>query len=78
MYGGTLYTAESLGDAAVLALHAMGANEGGLVTLYYGGAQKERDAQRLAEELAAVFRDADVEYYYGGMKNAEYWISLDE
>jgi len=75
---GELFSAETLADAATLALRAMGASQGGLVTLYYGGAQKERDAQRLAEELSAVFSDADVEYYYGGMKNAEYWISLDE
>ena len=51
---------------------------GGLMTLYYGGAQKERDAQRIAEELQAAFPEAGVEYYYGGMKNAEYWLSLDE
>ena len=78
IYGGALYSAETLSETAALALRAMGAPEGGLVTLYYGGVQKERDAQRLAEELAAVFPNADVEYYYGGMKNAEYWISLDE
>lgn len=78
IYAGTLYSAETLTETATLALRAMGAAEGGLVTLYYGGSQKERDAQRLAEELSAVFPDTDVEYYYGGMKNAEYWISLDE
>ncbi len=78
IYAGMLYSAQTLTETAALALRAMGATEGGLVTLYYGGAQKERDAQRLAEELSAVFPDADVEYYYGGMKNAEYWISLDE
>lgn len=56
----------------------MGAQNGGLVTLYYGGAQKERDALRLSEELQAAFPGTAVEYYYGGMKNAEYWLSLDE
>jgi dihydroxyacetone kinase-like predicted kinase len=56
----------------------MGAASGGLITLYYGGSQKERDAQRLVEELRADFPAADIEYYYGGQKNAEYWISLDE
>ena len=60
------------------ALAAMGAGAGGLITLFYGGAQKEKDAQRLAEELQAAFPQASVEYYYGGMKNAEYWLSLDE
>jgi dihydroxyacetone kinase-like predicted kinase len=56
----------------------MGARDGGLITVYYGGAQKEKDAQRLADELRAAFAQADVEYYYGGQKNAEYWVSLDE
>ncbi len=66
-------------DAARTVLSAMGAGDGGgLITVYYGGAQKEKDAQRLAEELQAAFPEAGVEYYYGGMKNAEYWLSLDE
>ncbi|MGH8163299.1 MAG: hypothetical protein ACREP1_03070 [Rhodanobacteraceae bacterium] len=48
-----------------------------MLTLYYGGAQKERDAQRLGEELQAAFPGIDAEYYYGGQKNVEYWMSLD-
>jgi DAK2 domain fusion protein YloV len=75
---GTLITGGTLKDAAAAALEAMGARDGGLITVYYGGAQKERDAQRLAEDLRAAFAHADVEYYYGGQKNAEYWVSLDE
>jgi uncharacterized protein len=69
---------ETLSDVSRTALEAMGAAGGGLITVYYGGAQKERDAQRISEELQAAFPDADVEYYYGGMKNAEFWLSLDE
>jgi hypothetical protein len=69
---------ETLGEVSRAALEAMGAGSGGLITVYYGGAQKERDAQRVSEELQAAFPDADVEYYYGGMKNAELWLSLDE
>jgi DAK2 domain fusion protein YloV len=75
---GTLYAGGTLGDAAKAALDAMGARDGGLITVYYGGAQKERDAQRLCEELNAAFPAADVEYYYGGQKSAEYWVSLDD
>jgi dihydroxyacetone kinase-like predicted kinase len=75
---GTLYAGGTLKDAAQTALEAMGAGNGGLITVYYGGAQKEKDAQRFAGELRAAFSGADVEYYYGGQKNAEYWISLDE
>lgn len=77
-YGGKLFAGDSLKLAAEALLDAMGAPAGGLVTLYYGGVQKEKDAQRLSEELASMFPDAEFEYYYGGMKNAEYWISLDE
>ncbi len=75
---GILYAGGSLGEAARAALEAMGAHNGGLITVYYGGAQKERDAQRLSDELRAAFPQTDVEYYYGGQKNAEFWISLDE
>lgn len=75
---GALYAGSSLAEAATAALDAMGARNGGLITVYYGGAQKERDAQRLSEDLRAEFPLADVEYYYGGQKNAEYWVSLDD
>ena len=75
---GLLYTGTTLGEAAQEALAAMGARDGGLITVYYGGAQRERDAQRLADDLRTAFSAADVEYYYGGQKNAEYWVSLDD
>ena len=75
---GVLYAGGSLSEAATAALQAMGARDGGLITVYYGGAQKERDAQRLSDDLRAAFPQADVEYYYGGQKNAEYWVSLDD
>lgn len=78
LFAGNIYGGGSLGQAAMNALDAMGARNGGLITVYYGAAQKERDAQRLAEELRSAFAQADVEYYYGGQQNAEFWISLDE
>ena len=77
-FDGALLTGESVPEVTKDLLDRMGADDGGLITLYYGGAQKEKDAQRLSEELTERFMLADVEYYYGGMKNAEYWISLDE
>ncbi len=76
-YDGVLLGGETPADVARAALGAMGAAGGGLITLYYGGSQKEKDAQRLSEQLQAAFPDTGVEYYYGGMKNAEYWLSLD-
>ncbi len=75
---GALYGEATLAATAIAAVRALGGEGGGLVTLYYGGAQKERDAQNLADEIRAVFPDIDVEYYYGGMKNVEYWMSFDE
>jgi uncharacterized protein len=77
IYDGALIAGQTVQDAAQRAVRAMQAGEGELTTLYYGGAQKEKDARRLAEELRAAFPGVDVEYYYGGMKNAEYWISID-
>jgi len=77
-FSGQLVGGDSLVEVASSVLESMGADRGGLITLYYGGAQKEKDAQRFSEEVSTLFPDADVEYYYGGMKNAEYWISLDE
>lgn len=76
--GKSLIAGDSVHGVAEAIAARFGAQDGGLLTLYYGGAQKEKDAQRLSEELQAAFPGADVEYYYGGMKNAEYWISLDD
>ncbi|HEY5341789.1 MAG TPA: hypothetical protein VIK27_12240, partial [Candidatus Aquilonibacter sp.] len=76
--GGTLLAGESITQLAVQAVRTMGGEHGGLVTLYYGGSQKEKDAVRLSEELVACYPSTDVEYYYGGTKDAEYWISFDE
>ncbi len=75
---GALFGGGTLKDAAQAALESMGARDGGLITVYYGGAQKEKDAQRLAQDLRAAFPLTDVEYYYGGQKNPEYWVSLDD
>jgi DAK2 domain fusion protein YloV len=75
---GTLHAGESLAGATKAALETLGAAGGGLITLYYGGAQLEKDAQRMSEEMQAAFPQAEVEYYYGGMKNAEFWISIDD
>jgi len=76
--GGSLYSGKSLADAAASALDAMGARDGGLITVYYGGAQKERDVQRLAENLRTSFPAAEIEYYFGGQRDVEFWISRDE
>ncbi|HEY0613681.1 MAG TPA: hypothetical protein VGC96_03530, partial [Candidatus Elarobacter sp.] len=75
--GKRLLSAATIEDVMISALEVLGAAEGGLVTLYYGGAQKERDAQKYAAVVGERFADVDVEYYYGGQPSVEYWISLE-
>jgi dihydroxyacetone kinase-like predicted kinase len=75
--GKRLLTAPSLGEVIGDAAAALGADGGGLVTLYYGGSQRERDAQKYAALLGERFSAVDVEYYYGGQPSVEYWISVE-
>ena len=74
---GRLLTGATLGDVIIAAAAELGAAEGGLVTLYYGGAQKERDAQKYAALLGERFAGVEVEYYYGGQAGIECWISRE-
>jgi DAK2 domain fusion protein YloV len=75
--GKRLLTGASLGEVIVDACRALGAEDGGLVTLYYGGVQKERDAQKYAAAIGERFGGVEVEYYYGGQPSIEYWISIE-
>ncbi|MFN2459561.1 MAG: DAK2 domain-containing protein [Candidatus Velthaea sp.] len=74
---GELLTAPTLGALLVDVVRRLGGDDGGLVTLYYGGAQRERDAQRYAAEIGEHFAAVTVEYYYGGQSGIEYWLSLE-
>ena len=76
--GDRWFGGDTISAVASDVVRAMRDGSDGLVTLYYGGAQREKDAQRLSEEVRAAFAGTEVEYYYGGMKNAEYWIGFDE
>ena len=75
--GKRLMTAASLGELLVDVAGELGANQGGLVTLYYGDAQKERDAQRYAAQIGERYANVEVEYYYGGQHGIEYWVSVE-
>ncbi len=75
--GKRLLTAPSLGEVLIAAAEALGGAGAELVTLYYGGAQKERDAQKHMAQLCERFAGAEVEYYYGGQAGIEYWISVE-
>jgi DAK2 domain fusion protein YloV len=74
---GRLLTAPSLGELLRETVRALAAGSAGLVTLYYGGKQHERDAQRAAAEIGAYVPDVGVEYYYGGQHGIEYWVSFE-
>jgi dihydroxyacetone kinase-like predicted kinase len=75
--GKRLLSAPSLGEVLIAAASALGAAQGELVTLYYGGAQKERDAQKHMAQLCEHFAGVEVEYYYGGQAGIEYWLSVE-
>jgi DAK2 domain fusion protein YloV len=75
--GARLLTAGSLSAVVIDAVAALGGGSGGLVTLYYGGCQTERDAQRFAAEIGEHFADVQVEQYFGGQEAIEYWISCE-
>ncbi len=77
-YNGRSFTGVTIAQTAQAVVAGMRNGGRGLVTLYYGGGQREKDAQHLSEELRAADGGLEVEYYYGGMKNAEYWIAFDE
>ena len=75
--GKRLVAGATLGETLIAAAAELGAAAGGLVTLYYGGAQKERDAQKHAAAIGERFADVEVEYYYGGQRGIEYWVSVE-
>lgn len=68
--------ARSTGDALAEVVRSLEPGDGSLVTLYYGGRQRERDARRAAVRLAQR-TGTTVEYYYGGQPDAEYWVSVE-
>jgi hypothetical protein len=73
--GGELLTAPTLDGLLREVVHRLAAGRPGLVTLYYGGKQRERDAQRHAAELTTGA--LAVEYYFGGQPSIEYWLSFE-
>ena len=75
--GGELLRADTIQLAVLEAALCMEAAKGGLLTIYYGGVQKEKDARTLQATLREQFPSLDVEYYYGGQRNGEYVISLE-
>jgi DAK2 domain fusion protein YloV len=73
--GRRLLAAPTMAALLGVVVRELSAGRAGLVTLYYGGKQRERDAQRHAAELAGG--DLGVEYYFGGQTGIEYWVSFE-
>jgi DAK2 domain fusion protein YloV len=73
--GTDLLTAPTFDGLLREVVHRLAAGRPGLVTLYYGGKQKERDAQRHAADLTTGA--LAVEYYFGGQAGIEYWLSFE-
>ena len=74
---GELLRADSIPLAVLEAALCLGATAGGLLTIYYGAAQKEKDARSVADMLREQFPALEVEYYYGGQRSVEFVISLE-
>lgn len=75
--GGELFSGPDLTALAEAAANRLCGGGRGLLSLYYGGAQKERDAERLAEVLRQRLPQLDVEWYFGGQKSTEYVVSFE-
>ncbi len=65
--------ANVLEDAA----RRLGANAGGLVTLYYGGSQEEHDAEHLTNALRKRMPKVDFEWFFGGQRTSEYVVAFE-
>ena len=77
LVAGELFTGADLPAVAEEAARRLAQGEDGLLCLYYGGGQKERDAERLAEELRERLPKLDVEWYFGGQRSTEYVVSFE-
>jgi dihydroxyacetone kinase-like predicted kinase len=62
-----------LGEAVV----RLGADTGGLLTLYYGGTQKEREAERLTQALRERMPKVEIEWFFGGQRTSEYVVGFE-
>ena len=74
---GELSSADDLGVLVGRTAEQLAGGAAGLLTLYYGGSQKERDAQHHAELLRERLPNLDVEWYFGGQKSSEYVVSFE-
>ena len=76
-YKKALLGGENLTDLTSALVRRMGAENGGLLTLYYGGRQTEADARTLQEALLRTFEGLAIETYFGGQTSTEYVVSFE-
>jgi DAK2 domain fusion protein YloV len=67
----------NMASAVEEAARGLSHGEVGLLTLYYGGAQKERDAEHVAQALRERLTGLDVEWFFGGQRTSEYVVSFE-
>jgi len=68
---------ESPEEIVLKLLKEMNAEEGEVLTLYYGADVKEEEAQALGEKVREVFPNLNVEVLWGGQPYYHYIISLE-
>ncbi len=68
---------DSLQGVARDLLHKMAADEGSLITLYYGNFVAEAAAQNFAETVRDEYPDQDVELAYGGQPHYHFIVSVE-
>ncbi|MBV8602594.1 MAG: DAK2 domain-containing protein [Candidatus Eremiobacteraeota bacterium] len=75
--GSDLYSLDDLRALAQQTAERLAAGESGLLTLYYGGSQKERDAEATARAIRERLPQLEVEWYFGGQSSSEYVVSFE-
>ncbi|MBQ7488378.1 MAG: DAK2 domain-containing protein [Clostridia bacterium] len=64
-------------DMAIELINLVVEDGDSLITIYYGADTSEEDANRLCEEIAALYPDLDVEVHYGGQPLYYYLLSAE-
>ncbi len=65
-------------ETTTLALiKALKHDEHEMITLYYGEGVNEEDAEKLAQKVAEVYPECDVDFHYGGQPVYYYMVSLE-
>lgn len=75
--GGVLFSGDNIAAVVEEAMRRLAGTEEGLMTLYYGGAQRERDAERLASLFRERLPSLDIEWFFGGQQTSEYVVSFE-